>query len=157
MTAAETLLVGIVSGIVVAFATSWLTINHSLRRFYSEKWWERKAEAYSSIVEALYDVKNNLDALIRVEEVGREMPEETRKGLFAKSAEGYERINRQAGVGAFIISEDASKELASLKSDLDEISSADMGFYDWADRRASRVRDSLDKLRLLAKADLRVK
>jgi hypothetical protein len=33
----------------------------SLRRFYREKWWERKIAAYTAIMESLHHMKRDLD------------------------------------------------------------------------------------------------
>lgn len=43
-------------GIISAILAAYFTARWSLRKLYSEKWWERKEKAYSEIVEALYEV-----------------------------------------------------------------------------------------------------
>ena len=54
------IIIKIVPGIIIAIFTSsitaYLTAKWSLKRFYSEKWWERKEKAYSEIIDALYDL-----------------------------------------------------------------------------------------------------
>jgi len=42
----------IFTAIVIAAISSWITVQLSLRKFRAERWWERKAEAYSKIIEA---------------------------------------------------------------------------------------------------------
>ena len=39
--------------ILVAIITSVVTVRLSVRAFSSQRWWERKADAYSSIINAL--------------------------------------------------------------------------------------------------------
>lgn len=38
---------------IIAIIAPFVTVKLSLKLFYSEKWWEKKAEAYSHIVEHL--------------------------------------------------------------------------------------------------------
>ena len=45
------------TGVVIAAISSWITVQLSLRRFRTERWWERKAEAYERIIGALHDSK----------------------------------------------------------------------------------------------------
>ena len=42
------------TSLALAFFTAYLTVKFSLKKFFTEKWWERKADAYSNIVECLY-------------------------------------------------------------------------------------------------------
>src|SRR5438094_5124193 len=46
----------VLSGLFIAAVTSILTVRLALWRFHSEKWWERKAELYSRLMEALFDM-----------------------------------------------------------------------------------------------------
>ena len=61
---------GIASGIVIAAFTSWISVQFAIQQFYSQKWWERKADVYASIMEALYHVKHNLETEMSAEEFG---------------------------------------------------------------------------------------
>jgi hypothetical protein len=45
-----------IGGLLAAILAAWLSAKWSVRKFYSEKWWERKEKAYAEIIEALYDV-----------------------------------------------------------------------------------------------------
>lgn len=47
------LLIGLFSG---AFA-AWVTTYFALRRFYSEKWWEKRATAFVELTDAVYQCK----------------------------------------------------------------------------------------------------
>lgn len=56
--------------VLLAVITAAVTVRLSLRNFYTEKWWERQAEAYSEILESLSHMKRHTDAFIRREEMG---------------------------------------------------------------------------------------
>lgn len=47
------ILVGVASGLAVAFYTARYTLN----KFYTEKWWEKKYENYSQLLANLYSLK----------------------------------------------------------------------------------------------------
>jgi len=39
------------ASIVVAVITARLTVHLAIKRFYAEKWWERRYSAYAAIIE----------------------------------------------------------------------------------------------------------
>ena len=47
----------LLTGIIIAAVSAWVTVQLSLRKFRKEKWWERKADTYSNVIEALYNSK----------------------------------------------------------------------------------------------------
>ena len=63
----------LVVGLVIAVVSARVTVHFALKRFYSEKWWERKAEAYSSIIEALHHIRNYADHHMEFEMRGAEI------------------------------------------------------------------------------------
>ena len=74
----------VADGAITAVIASYVTVRLSLRRFYSEKWWEKKAEAYAAILEALHYMKRCFDEDYEAEVAGREVPEERKKELHEK-------------------------------------------------------------------------
>ena len=73
-------LLSVFTAVVTSITTVWL----SLRRFYSEKWWERKVAAYTAIIKSLHHMKRDIEENMSAEERGRELSEE-RKAELAKS------------------------------------------------------------------------
>ena len=59
----------ILPGIITAVLASSLAAKWSLRKFYSEKWWQRKENAYVEIIDALYDLIQYCE--IRKEDYGQ--------------------------------------------------------------------------------------
>src|SRR5689334_9558936 len=49
-------MISFISTLFVAAVTSLLTIQLALWRYRSEKWWDRKVELYSRLIEAIYDM-----------------------------------------------------------------------------------------------------
>lgn len=53
--------IGVLSGAIASFITS----NIALRKFYKEKWWEKKYEVYKLLLTALYEHKKNINTIKR--------------------------------------------------------------------------------------------
>lgn len=90
--------------------TSFLTVQLSLRRFYSERWWERKADAYTDIIEALHAKLEFLDSYFSVMYDGERLSETDVVRLRAANKEADQKINKLIRIGTFVI----SKEVATL-------------------------------------------
>jgi hypothetical protein len=48
----------VLPSLILAIFTSILTVYFALRRFQKEKWWEKKEETYSKLLETLHHLKN---------------------------------------------------------------------------------------------------
>ena len=153
----------LISGIVVAVVASYVTVRLSLKRFYSERWWERKAQAYSEIVEALYDVQNSVELQLEAVERGLAYEDEYSKQLQERSVEGHRSIYKSAGIGAFIISDEASELLSQVRSEIETIwgqyedYTDEMGLDYAYGREKTLVKDALSRMREIAKDDLKVR
>jgi len=53
----DLILTKLLPGLLIAVVTAIVTIHLSIKRFHSERWWERKADSYSRIVESLHQMK----------------------------------------------------------------------------------------------------
>jgi len=63
-------LVNLLVGVPVALLTSWLTVKFAFRRFQSEKWFERRVDVYTKVIEALHFMKHCTERQRRAEERG---------------------------------------------------------------------------------------
>lgn len=163
---APQLALSLISGIVVALVASYVTVRLSLRRFYSEKWWKRKAQAYSEIIEALYDVKNGKDKWL--DENFRQLHPDDQNWdeLDLRSREGWDRIERTVGIGAFIISDEALRVLTDMSAEWRDMADHPEKYFEDPEtilmsevfeREANQLGDALSRMRKIAKDDLKVK
>jgi hypothetical protein len=51
------ILIVLIPGVVLAFVTSYVTVQLSIRQFREEKWWEKKEAAYSSMIDVVHRLK----------------------------------------------------------------------------------------------------
>jgi hypothetical protein len=132
-----------------------VTVRLSLKRFHAERWWERKAEAYTRIVESLYHLKAYSDAKIPEYLEGVKYAADHMKQLSEEYRSAHRELTKATAIGAYIISDDAAKTLDDLQkrpqlewneNPPHEIFEADSAAYG----------EALSKIRDAAKRDLGV-
>ena len=160
------LLITILSGLFVAAVTSMLTVRLALWRFHSEKWWERKAELYSRLMEGLFDMHSyNRQWLEDYElSIGEEDPaeEEKRKkhldALWSRHQKAEDEVEKIVVIGAFIVSDAVADDLMQLRkanaAAMAELSHGDT--YEVAGKCFNAIEDCLSRVREHAKEDLGV-
>ena len=109
------LLLALVPALAVAVVTALITVKLSIRKFRAEKWWERKADAYSRVVEALHKHKNYDEQKYEIEmKYTLKDDEKTRIELENQWAEANAELQRAADLGAFVISREAEEILSKF-------------------------------------------
>ena len=149
------LLKGLLPALVVAAFTAWLTVRLALNRFYTERWWERKANTYSELLVALHDIVRHGDEFLRSYREGDILVPEYKDRLAAKSQEGSSRLAREAALGSFVVSTKAADLLEQCRKELwgdDPNDSID----EMIERSTEAARKCLVALNAEAKRDLRI-
>jgi hypothetical protein len=141
-------------GAIIAIIASWVTVWLSLRRFYSEKWWEKKAEAYAAILEALHYMKRAFDEDFDAMIVGREVPEERKKQLNDKYREAYDELMKRTDVEQYVLSDEAVTELLSFQKAYSKAKDTH-DFFDYIEGSLSTINDTMKRMRDIAKVDLK--
>jgi len=131
---------------------AFITVRLALGRFRSERWWERKAEAYSRIVDCVYQVHAYSSRVnSRLE---RGILDSLDDASEAAGSAAIDELNRSTSIGAFIVSEDVARILEDFHSKLKSVPDENIGGY--FDTMAAESADVLKKLRVAAKRDLGV-
>lgn len=145
----KSLLIGAgVSGI-----TAWITVKLALRRFYTEKWWERKAQAYSETIGSLAKMRVCFDKWYETCFLHKDISAETSKKVNEEYASAKRVIENAVAAGSFIVSEEAAQVLGSF---LKELQKEDIG-GNWPedlDRHHGEVIKCIARLREIAKREL---
>ena len=92
-----------------------VAVRLSLWNFYSQKWWERKADVYSTILETLADIENQNERNWRNVVDRQTVNEDTQFGV---AHEAEIRLRKLQKIGAFVVSKDVAECLRSLPSEL---------------------------------------
>ena len=145
----KSLLIGAgVSGI-----TAWITVKLTLRRFYTEKWWERKAQAYSETIGSLAKMRVCFDKWEEELFGHKDMSPETRKKVNEEYASAKRVIENAVAAGSFIVSEEAAQILGSFLKELQKEDIRGNGPKDF-DRYHGEVIKCITRLREIAKREL---
>jgi hypothetical protein len=147
--------VGLGTGIVVATITSVLTVRLALRRFYAEKWWERKSTAYTAIIEAMHHVREQADSSFEAERRHVEIPPETEEILRRKMKEGLAQLRLHRDIGSLVVSDEATALLNKLLENL-EASADEQSWIEYLVARMNAVTECMPQMRRIAKIDLRI-
>ncbi len=103
-----TLLTAVIPSLIVGVCTAIISVRLSLRRFHAERWWERKAEAYSRIVEALHNAMEYCSAMSNESLTGVEVSDDRKKQLDEAFSGAARELRKATGVGAYIISDEVA-------------------------------------------------
>jgi hypothetical protein len=140
--------------VLAAFSAAGLTAWFSLLRFRKERWWEKKFESYAAIMEALHNIGAEIDEELDPSTPDRTISEERRLELAEQRRKSEKEIYKQIDIGQFLLPKDA---VLTLQKFLRDIGSAegerDLGAY--LDGSSKAVHSCIERMRLLAKEDLR--
>jgi len=145
---------GIITGIVIAAITSWIAVQLSLRKFHLEKWWERKANAYSVLIQALHDSKTFSNDHFEALCAGREVPDERDKALRDRARKASDEIQRAIDIGAFLFSDEALEVLNRYTKDQEDVSKA-QDWYGYLDADLAATSRCLKDIIKIARKDLK--
>jgi len=139
---------------LIAVAVS--AYNARFVRFTSEKWWERKTEAYVRIIEALSDLVYYYQQTYDAEFDARQLPKERQREIEAHWKKGYLEIRKATNVGAFLISPEAEKALEEYwERPKGNVHPAD--WFGHLEIDCTSAEKCLKELVICAKKDLRVR
>lgn len=145
----------LITGIIVAVVSARVTVHFALKRFHSQKWWERKAEAYAAIVEALHHVRNYADTHLAFLARGERLPEAGDKELTQKLKDAMSELRKRYDIGNFVISTEAVAAMNALMKELDE-STQEESWHTHLDLKLDAVDKCLASMRELARTDLQL-
>lgn len=145
----------IIVGIIIAAVSSFLTVQLSLKRYRTEKWWEKRAETYTNILGLLHDAKEFSEENMEADLAGRELTEQEDKDLRARSTVCTNEIYRAMDMGQFYFSPEAIARLKKYKKESSEAGmNGDWNTYLVEDFDAAE--SCLKDIIKIAKSDLRV-
>lgn len=103
-----------------AFLAAWL----GTRRFRRERWWERKVEAYTDLINALHSMKwhtsEHFDAEIEYSALSEEYTDE----LWKRFVNARREVSRIAETASFLVSDEIQVAVKEMERDLNAAKSA---------------------------------
>ena len=146
----------VLPGLVIAIVTSIITVRLSLRRFYAEKWWEKKHQAYAQLLEALHHLKKYALEHLDAEELHQEIPERKKKELEKNWKIFSHEFDKLYDLASFQLSSKAVEILDEYDKKKKDAENSD-SLYEWIDSDAAAAIECLKKLSAEAKSDLKIK
>ncbi|MXP28875.1 hypothetical protein GRI58_08575 [Porphyrobacter algicida] len=129
----------------------WLTSHFAWRRTQSEKVWDRKADAYSTILQALNEMEASLDAWMSDEALRREPSDESSEERGVRYRQARARMQSVVGRELWLLN-------PAIKGYADELNKALSARYDsWfedLDASLFAVRNTIKSVTLLAQEEL---
>ena len=143
------------TSVAVALISAVVAVKLALRRFYSEKWWERKSTAYASIIDAIHHVREHADTNLVFSLRGIDLPKDGEAELEKALQAAMAQLRKQRDIGSFVISNEAVAALNGLFAEL-ETSTRTQSWQEHLEIKLAAVDKWLPELRRLAHSDLRL-
>ena len=142
-------------GLLIAGITAWITVRLSLRRFRSERLWERKVQAYEKILESLHHLKSYCNEHIKSYEIGSSVGEEREKELYRKFKLAWGEINKYRDIGAFLVADSAVERLKLFEKEIQD-SHVMSSFFELVDTQYGIVDDCIRDINKIARSDISI-
>lgn len=140
---------------VTAILAALFAAHLALRRYRSERLWDRKLEAYVDLLESLFYIRSyNARTVERLEEGGT-LDSDYMKKLGSQAATGYEAVRKAAAVATVLLSNEAAERLKQLEGELDD-PRYNMDFHDIASEMLAVAQGAIVDLRAIAARDLKI-
>ncbi len=152
----QALIIQLSLSLVVSIVTALITVKLSTRQFYSQRWWEQKAESYSKILEDLSRLQYSFGEWIDEESENRKFSDKKKEKLSEDYGQSRETLEKLRAVGAFYISEDAAQILDELFKLLYQADSEESWIH-MILQSYEAVKECIEKIRKCAKDDLKIR
>ncbi len=146
----------ILPGLIIAVITSFLTVRFAIRRFHEEKWWEKKQEMYSKLLDTLHHLKNYASEYYENQLNPNHLSDEKRIELTNEWKKFSRKFAKLQDLASFHLSYRAVNILEEYKSSKIEARRLD-NIFDMVDQDFAAISKCLEKLKEEAKIDLKVK
>jgi hypothetical protein len=130
---------------------AWFTAHFSLRRFFREKEWERKTQAYTAIFEALHDMRIWFDEHWDAEIAGKQIPEEKQTELSAEYKKARVALQRRLIAETWLLPTACSDRLAAMTRELNKERET---FFEDLDEGYGAITKAIRDLRSMVRKDL---
>ena len=150
----QSVLIVLVPALMVAVITAYVTVKLATRQFYSQRWWEKKAEAYSHIIEHLANMQYYFEEMFDEGIGDKTLSEEEKDRLLKAYRQAKESITRAVAIGAYIVSDGA---VSTLEEFLRQLGRRTDDWIGDLDTKYALVKECIASVREYAEADLRKK
>ena len=116
----QRILIPLFPALVASIITAIVTVKLSMKQFYSQRWWERKADIYSKLIERLsylkYYYSDDIDFIL-----GARTPPGDGKASFEAQQQSIIFLEGIVAMGEYLISKETADALSELLLKIREI------------------------------------
>lgn len=134
-----------------AFLAAWL----ANKRFRNEKWWEKKADAYTSLIGALHNMKWPSSEHFDAEIEHRKLNEEYSEQLWIEFNEARRNTWRIAETSSFIISQDVLIAIQEMECKLSKTRNY-RSWFEHSDDQWKAIDDCINAIKYIGKKELKI-
>ncbi|WP_010322834.1 hypothetical protein [Marinobacterium stanieri] len=146
------ILIQILLSVGAAFLGAWL----ASRRFRNERWWEKKSEAYSELVEALHNMRwpssEHFDAGLE----HRELSDKYSKELWEDFRRARKNVWKITDSSSFLISSEVLKAVQEMEQGLSNSRNADT-WFEHLDEQSTAIDICIEKVKNIGVKELGIK
>lgn len=140
----------------ISIGGAFLAAHLAMKKFRSEKWWEKKATAYAELVEALHTMKWPASEHLDAEIESRKISEEESKRMWEEFKVARRNIWKIADSSTFLVSEEVTKVVQDMERDLSSARDA-QSWFEHLDEQYAAVNKCLSRIKEIGRADLGIK
>lgn len=144
----ENIGLALITSLVIAPLSSYITVRLSLSKFKEEKLWERRIDAYERVLDALHVIKKNNAKWDNALRSDRPTPTtEELEELDEKRIEAMNFLERALDLGEFILPKDVITDIRSLFEKLRGLEITEDNFNEIYTMENKLVESALEKIR----------
>lgn len=137
---------------VVAVAAVWLAARYAYRQAHIGRIWERKADAYSEILEALHEMDEWFRLALDDEYLRRDVAADVEEARNADYQDARKKLRRRVAREIWLLPQDAQVRITTMNT---EMSKRQESWFEYLDVGSFEVRKAIEGLTKLAQGDLR--
>jgi len=150
----EEAVAAVVVGVLTVVGTVWVAWWTATTHYYRQRWWERKAQAYSDLVAALTTLLQ-LDLAEHDETLGLALfNDEMKKAMRAKYHQSKEVIEAIGFSEGFLVNRETALAIRKFRIDLDKFDTAD--HLSTVEKNMTATRECIKAVTAQAKIDLKI-
>ncbi|MEW6711942.1 MAG: hypothetical protein AB1403_19120 [Candidatus Riflebacteria bacterium] len=142
--------------VAISVGGAFLAAHLAIKKFRSEKWWEKKAAAYEELVGALHTMKWPVGEHLDAEIEDRTISHEESSRMWEEFKIARRNVWRIADSSAFLISNEVFRAVQEMERNLGDAKNA-LSWFEHLDEKYAAVNKCLCRIKAIGKADLGIK
>jgi hypothetical protein len=140
----------------ISIGGAFLAAYLATKNFRSEKWWEKKVDAYTGLIEALHTMKLPASEHLDAEYESRVISEEDSNRMWEEYKEAHRHVWQVADSSTFLVSEEVVKAVQDMERDLTSAKNT-QSWIDHLEEEYDAIDKCLLRIKEIGKIDLGIK